>query len=107
MLTDVFHPNIARNGLVCIGDEGDHGYAPSMGLDDLVVRIVEIIRYENMGLNSAFNTVAARWANKHQGLFPLESSQIVSEELIEISILDEIQIVEQDTDGEDLDIVIY
>lgn len=108
MLTSVFHPNIAQNGSVCIGDEGDRGYAPSMGLDDLVVRIVEIIRYENVGLNSAYNTIAERWARRqHQGFFPLESSQIVSEELVEISILDEIHIVEKDTDSEDLDIVIY
>ena len=92
MFSPVWHPNIAQAGLVCIGDAGDHGYAPSMGLDDLVVRIIEIIRYENIGLNSAFNLFAADWAANHLHLFPLDNRQILQEE-ISISILDEIAIV--------------
>jgi len=59
MFTQVWHPNIAINGAVCYGDEGDHGYAPSMTIDDLVIRIIEMIRYENIGLQSAFNLLAA------------------------------------------------
>jgi ubiquitin-protein ligase len=88
MLTPVYHPNIAGNGLVCYGDEGDHGWAPSMGLDDLVIRIVQIIRYENLNPNSTWNGDTANWARTHAHLFPLETSQIVSEELIDINILD-------------------
>lgn len=107
MITSVYHPNIAKNGLVCIGDEGDHGYAPSMGLDDLVVRIIEIIRYENMGLNSAFNLLAANWAGQNQNLFPLDTRQIVGEALIEIDILDEISFIDPVSDGDDLDIKIF
>jgi len=109
MLTPVWHPNIASNGLVCYGDEGDHGWAPAMGLDDLIVRVIQIIRYENIGLNSPFNTIAARWAAKHQSLFPLEQAQIVGEDLPEIEILEEIGdiiLIEPDSGGDDLDIVI-
>lgn len=89
MLTPVYHPNIAQSGQVCIGDEGDHGWAPGMKLSDVIVRIIEIIRYENIGLGSPFNVPAAHWAQKNQYLFPLESSQIVGEALIEIDILDD------------------
>ena len=81
MMSPVWHPNIAQNGQVCYGDEGDHGYSPSMGLDDLVIRIINMIRYENMGLDSAFNLLAAHWARRNQNLFPLDTSQIVQEKI--------------------------
>lgn len=96
MLTPVWHPNIAQNGSVCYGDDGDHGWAPSMGLDDLVIRVMNMIRYENMGLDSAFNTYAAAWANKNRRLFPLETTQIIEEPLLEIDILGEINIIDDD-----------
>jgi ubiquitin-protein ligase len=105
MLTPIYHPNIARNGQICIGDEGDHGFAPSMPLDDLVIRIINIIRYENIGLNSAFNYKAAQWAHNNQSLFPIDTRRILLEEL-EINILDDIQITE-DEGADDLEIVIY
>lgn len=101
MLTPMYNPNVFANGAVCIGDEGDHGFAPSMGLDDLVVRIVQIIRYENINPNSAANWEAGNWTRQNMHLFPLEKDQIVSEELIEINILDDIQIYD------DLDIRIF
>ena len=80
MLTSVWHPNIGFPGIrkaggnVCIGDTGDHGYAPSMGLDDLVNRIIQMIRYENYGLERPLNITARDWARQHQSLFPLERS---------------------------------
>lgn len=79
MLTPVYHPNIAQSGTVCIGDVGDHGYAPSMGLDDLVVRVVQMIRYENFNLSSVFNSLAQDWARDHLRLFPLDTSRILNE----------------------------
>ena len=77
MLTPVWHPNIGypengTGGFVCIGDTGDHGYAPSMGLDDLVLRIVQMICYENYGLRSVVNVYAANWTADHLYLFPLK-----------------------------------
>jgi len=93
MLTPVFHPNIGQSGTICIGDDGDHGYAPSMGLDDLVVRIVRIIRYENYSLQSVLNTPAERWAAANAHLFPLGTKQIVGR-APEITLLDEMQVIE-------------
>lgn len=92
VLTKIYHPNISARGTVCIGDAGDHGYAPSMKLADLVMRIVGMIRYENVGLQSPFNMEAKKWAAKNMHLFPLDESQIINEPAsaeLEITILDE------------------
>lgn len=102
MKTPVLHPNISSGRKVCIGQ-----YSPSMGLDDLIVRIIEIIRYENVGLGDPYNSSAASWARKNQHLFPLDTSQIVGEELIVIDILDEIQFITPVSGGDDLDIKIF
>lgn len=102
--TPVWHPNVGMGGSVCYGDMGDHGWAPSMGLDDLVVRVINMLRYENMGLNSAFNMNAADWARRHQHLFPLDTSQIILPEL-EINLLDEINIIGSGNEAVDDDLL--
>lgn len=94
MLTPVFHPNIGASGWVCIGDEGDHGYSPAMGLDDLVVRIIEIVRYENYS-GSAANGLAREWVNRqNRNMFPLESDQIRGADIIS-----QIDFIEEDDLG--------
>lgn len=76
MLTPIWHPNIGFSSnsptSVCIGDEGNHGYSPSMGLDDLVTRIVEMLQYRNYGIQRPLNSIAAGWAERHLRLFPLD-----------------------------------
>ena len=76
MLSPIWHPNIGFSETspvsVCIGDTGDHGYAPSMGLDDLVLRIIEMLRYRNYGTQRPLNGLAAEWAVRRHNLFPLE-----------------------------------
>jgi len=101
MLTPVWHPNIGASGNVCIGDIGDHGYAPAMGLDDLVIRIIEMIRYENYNPKSAFNLGAAQWSLEHRDLFPLDTRQIL-EELVEIDIIDDIVMIDTTSSNNDL-----
>lgn len=107
--TPVVHPNITANGQICIGDAGDHGWSPAMGLDDIIIRIIQMIRYENVGLKSAFNWEAAKWAAKNQQLFPLDTRQIVGEELLEITLIDNVTIVHQSQVDDDLldEIVIF
>ena len=80
MLTPVWHPNIASNGDVCYGDQGDHGWAPSMKISDIILRLFGMIRYENVSEDSAFNTSAASWSKNHRHLFPLETGQIIFSE---------------------------
>lgn len=89
MLSKVYHPNISARGTVCIGNEGDQGYAPSMKLADLVLQVVKMLRYENVGLESPFNLDAKKWAGKNMHRFPLDSAQIVTESEVDIVILDE------------------
>jgi ubiquitin-protein ligase len=88
MLTTVFHPNIAPNGDICIGDVGDGGYSPSMGLDDLVIRIINMLRYENIGLNSPYNLIAADWTSHHKHLFPLETGAIFIDNYLDLQLND-------------------
>jgi ubiquitin-protein ligase len=91
MLTPVWHPNIATNGLICMGHEGDRGYSSNMGLDDLVIRVLQIIRYENYSTQSALNHDAFRWAMENTALFPLDTRLLYREDdlLAEIKLVDD------------------
>lgn len=101
--TPVWHPNIAQNGLVCYGDEGDHGWSPASRLDDLVIRVVEMLRYENVGFESPFNGNASAWAAKNQHLFPIDTRQILDGDLTDDVVIDDsdldIVIVDEDQPG--------
>lgn len=99
MLTPVWHPNIS-GGTICMGHEGDRGYVPSMGLDDLVVRIIQIIRYENYSREFALNHAAFTWAQQNSRLFPLDDRQIILED-IEINLLDELRLRPAENRAED------
>lgn len=88
LLSNLFHPNVSSSGTVCIGNLGKNGWAPSMGLDDVVIRIIEMIRFENFSVTSAYNHNAANWVRNHRHLLPLENTQIVGEEILEITIID-------------------
>lgn len=87
--TPIFHPNIGAGGLVCIGDAGDHGWSPALSLDDVVMRIIQMIRYENVGYESALNMIANAWAEKNTHLFPLDTSQVITDAAIVIDFLDD------------------
>lgn len=73
-LTQIFHPNILsadRNGGVCIGS-----WTPAESLDRLCVRIGEMIQYKNYNLSDPLDTVAAEWARKNTGKFPIDNRNI-------------------------------
>lgn len=69
MLTPVFHPNF-DDASVCIGDF----WAPSEGLDDLVIRIGRMIAYQEYNTRSPLNGLAAKWAAEHANLLPIDNS---------------------------------
>ncbi len=71
MLTPVFHPNF-DDSTVCIGDF----WAASEGLDDLIVRIGRMIAYQEYNTKSPLNGLAAKWAEQHASLFPVEPRDI-------------------------------
>src|SRR5215470_13888508 len=71
MLTPVFHPNFDE-ATVCIGDF----WAASEGLDDLIVRIGRMIAYQEYNTKSPLNGLAAKWAEQHAHLFPVDARDI-------------------------------
>lgn len=63
--TPIWHPNIFNDGRISLFDaDYDDGYlySPSIKLDDLVIEIIKIIRYEKMWVNSCANLLAGVWA---------------------------------------------
>ena len=71
MLHPVFHPNFDA-AAVCIGDF----WAPSEGLDDLIVRIGRMIAYQEYNTKSPLNGLAAKWAAENQSLLPVDSTEL-------------------------------
>src|ERR1700688_2200856 len=71
MLTPVFHPNFDES-MVCIGDF----WAASEGLDDLIIRIGGMITYQEYNTKSPLNGLAAKWAEQHAQLFPVDARDI-------------------------------
>ncbi|HLK68037.1 MAG TPA: ubiquitin-conjugating enzyme E2 [Bryobacteraceae bacterium] len=71
MVTPVFHPNFDDIS-VCIGDF----WAPSEGLDDLIVRVGRMIAYQEYNTKSPLNGLAARWAAEHPQFLPIDPRPI-------------------------------
>ncbi len=72
MVHAVFHPNFDAAS-VCIGDF----WAPSEGLDDLIVRIGRMIAYQEYNTKSPLNGLAAKWADENQHLLPVDPTEVV------------------------------
>lgn len=71
MLTPVFHPNFDE-ATVCIGDF----WAASEGLDDLIIRIGRMITFQEYNTKSPLNGLAAKWAEQHAHLFPVDTCDL-------------------------------
>ncbi|MBN1673660.1 MAG: hypothetical protein JXR37_21615 [Kiritimatiellae bacterium] len=67
MTTPVFHPNIDP-AKICIGDHWSAGQS----LDQLLVRIAEMICYQSYNVQSPLNAEAAAWAEQNMANLPLE-----------------------------------
>ncbi|MCR9117140.1 MAG: ubiquitin-conjugating enzyme E2 [bacterium] len=69
----IFHPNISASGVVCLGGYGSH-WVPSVGLDELVVMLWDMIRYQNYDIESPYNREAAAWARSQSSYgFPCDT----------------------------------
>jgi len=64
----VFHPNIAPNK-VCIADH----WAAGESLADIIIRIGEMICYQNYNIKSPLNGEAAKWAEENIRRFPIDN----------------------------------
>ena len=71
MVHAVFHPNFDAAS-VCIGDF----WAPSEGLDDLIIRIGRMIAYQEYNTKSPLNGLAAKWADENQHLLPVDPTEV-------------------------------
>jgi len=74
-LTDIFHPNIlppSRNGGICIGN-----WTPAETLDQLVLRIGEMVQYKNYSTKDALNLEAAMWAEQNQAALPVDVTPLL------------------------------
>lgn len=61
--TPIFHPNISANGVVCLGGYNTH-WVPSLQLDELCTMLWDMIRYQNLDVESPYNREAALWVKE-------------------------------------------
>lgn len=79
MLTPCFHPNIDPKA-ICVGDH----WAAGESLAHLILRIGELIAYQSYNTKSPLNGEAARWADEHRRLLPIDPADLVPERLADI-----------------------
>ncbi|MEM3085785.1 MAG: EsaB/YukD family protein [Halobacteria archaeon] len=76
-LTPLFHPNILGSdhpyhpGKVCLGP-----WTPAQFLDDVVVRLAEMVQFKDYGLQSPLNPEAAVWAKEHEAELPVDPREV-------------------------------
>jgi ubiquitin-protein ligase len=81
MLTPVFHVHVFENQQICLGPH----WVVGEGLDNLIVRIVAIIRGEPAYFDfaSPANGEAAEWTREHLAIFPLQANPFTGEAVAE------------------------
>ena len=67
MLTPIFHPNIDA-ATICVGDHWTAGER----LADLVIRVAEMIAYQQYNIKSPLNAEAAMWADLNPDKLPID-----------------------------------
>jgi len=70
LLTPVFHPNIAPHA-VCITDH----WTAAESLDNLIMRICEMLAFQNYNIKSPLNGDAARWVEEHLDQIPTDKEE--------------------------------
>lgn len=67
MLTPVFHPNIEPHA-ICVGDHWSAGES----LENLILRIGEMLAFQCYNVKSPLNGEAARWVEEHVAELPVD-----------------------------------
>lgn len=73
--TPIFHPNFGS--YICIADH----WAPGETLADIIVHIGQMIQYDSYNPDSPLDGVAARWARRHEHLFPVGTEPLYQPEV--------------------------
>jgi ubiquitin-protein ligase len=71
MLTPIFHPNIDP-ATICVGDHWTAGEQ----LPDLVIRIGQMIAYQEYNIRSPLDAEAAMWADLNSQSLPIDSRDL-------------------------------
>ena len=71
ILTPIFHPNFDPT-IICVGDH----WTAAESLVDLVVRIGEMIAYQQYNVKSPLDGEAAMWADLNKHLFPIDPTSL-------------------------------
>jgi hypothetical protein len=76
--TPIFHPNIAPNGMICLGGYSSH-WTASLWLDQLCEMLWEMLVYRNISLESPYHQAAAKWAAQQSEFdFPLTPHRLAN-----------------------------
>src|SRR6476469_3330512 len=75
MLSPVFHPNIAPHA-ICVGDHWGAGET----LESIVIRIGEMLAYQNYNVKSPLIGEAARWVEQNKHRIPLDPVNLLPDE---------------------------
>jgi ubiquitin-protein ligase len=93
--TPIFHPNFGN--YICIGDF----WAAGETLVDIIIKIGQMIMYQDYNPKSPLNAVAARWAEENQRLLPIDKRDLYQPE-VDLDI--ELGGDEDSSEGDDLGI---
>jgi ubiquitin-protein ligase len=74
MVTPVFHPNIDPQK-ICIGDHWSAGQL----LDQLIMRIAEMICFQSYNIKSPLNAKAAVWVEENIDTLPLQKADLAGD----------------------------
>jgi ubiquitin-protein ligase len=72
--SNIFHPNVFDNGLVCLGY-----YDLSSSLSNIVILVAKMISYDIYNVEAPSNGEAADWCKRKQHEFPLQVLDIIHE----------------------------
>lgn len=79
-LTPIFHPNILspdKNGGVCIGH-----WTPAESLDQLCLRIGQMVQYQNFSVDDALDIEAAEWVKNNLKYFPIDRRPLIQKTVV-------------------------
>jgi len=75
-MTNIFHPNILspqKNGGVCIGS-----WTAAETLDNLCLRIGEMLQFKNYSLFDPLDVEAANWVGQNLHLLPIDTRNLIN-----------------------------
>jgi ubiquitin-protein ligase len=73
--TPIFHPNFGS--YICIGDF----WAAGETLSDIIIKIGQMIMYQDYNPKSPLNAVAAQWAQQNARLLPVDNRDLYQPEV--------------------------